>query len=275
MNNFHVFSMRRQEHSVIRHTFSLLNGIGEKLERTIWKKGILTWDDFCGSSEIDGISPERKSIYDHQLTQSSMELSVGNAEYFAQIMKRREHWRLFDVFRDGAVCLDIETNGFQPGHGGYVTVVGLYDGYEGKCLVKGENLTTENLNKELAGYKCLVTFYGAVFDVPFLLRSFPGVKFNIPHFDLCFGARSLGMDGGLKKLETLFGIDRDESVKGMNGYDAVKLWESARKGSTEAMELLIAYNKEDTRNLLTLSHILYQKLKSATGIEEYIECGCA
>lgn len=259
---------------MIRHTFSLLNGIGEKLERHIWRNGVLSWGDFCRAGEIDGISPERKRIYDHQLTQASMELSVGNAEYFARIMKRREHWRLFDMLKGGAVCLDIETNGFQPGSGGYVTVVGLYNGRDWKSLVRGENLTVDSINRELAGYKYLITFYGAAFDVPFLLRSFPGVRFDIPHFDLCFAAKRLGINGGLKKLEDLFGINRNEVVKGMNGYDAVKLWEQARKGSSEARELLLTYNREDTTNLLSLANILYKRLKSSTGIEEYVNCGC-
>ncbi|MBF0558878.1 MAG: ribonuclease H-like domain-containing protein [Nitrospirae bacterium] len=259
---------------VIRHTFSLLNGIGEKLERAIWKKKILTWSDFCGCGEIEGISPERKSSYDDQLAQASMELSMENSEYFARIMKRREHWRLFDVFRNGAVCLDIETNGYQPDHGGYVTVVGLYDGFEWRSLTRGENLTVDSLNRALKGYKCLLTFYGSAFDVPFLQRCFPGVKFDIPHFDLCFAARKLEINGGLKKLETLFGIERDDNVKGMNGYDAVKLWEQVKKGSGEAKELLLMYNREDTMNLLKLADILYQRLRHATGIEEYTACGC-
>ncbi|MDI6801090.1 MAG: ribonuclease H-like domain-containing protein [Thermodesulfovibrionales bacterium] len=257
---------------MIRHTFSLLNGIGEKLERHIWRRGVLTWSDFRDCKEIEGISPERKRLYDDQLMQCSLELNIGNAEYFARVMKRREHWRLFDVFKNGAVCLDIETNGFQPGHGGYVTVVGLYDGYDWRHLTMCENLTAENLNRELSGYKCLITFYGASFDIPFLFRCLPGVRFDIPHFDLCYAARRLGMNGGLKKLEEMFGIDRDDSVKGMNGYDAVKLWGHARKGSSEAMELLLTYNREDTINLLKLADVLYGMLKTSTGIETYI-CG--
>jgi len=43
----------------------------------------------------------------------------------------------------------------------------------------------------------------------------------------------------------------------------------------EARELLLIYNKEDTMNLLRLADILYQRLKNATGIEEFIACGCA
>lgn len=260
---------------MIRHTFSLLNGIGEKLERRLWRTGVLTWNDFFDCQDIDWISSERKRVYDGQLMQSSSELSSGNATYFARTLKRREHWRLFETFKDSAVCLDIETNGLQPGYGGYVTVVGLYDGYDWRCLVRGQNLTGENLTRELSGYKYLITFYGAAFDVPFLLSSFPGVRFDMPHFDLCFASRRLGIDGGLKKLETLFGIGRDDSVKGMNGYDAVKLWEQANKGSVEARELLLTYNREDTRNLSDLAEILYQRLRTSTGIGEYVTRGSA
>lgn len=258
------------EHLVIQHTFSLLNGIGEKLEQIIWKKGILTWDDFCNCKEIDGISPERKRVYDNLLMQSSMELKLGNSEYFARVMKRREHWKLFDVFQNEAVCLDIETNGLQAGHGGYVTVVGLYNGYDWKYFVREENLTAENLNRELSSYKCLITFYGTSFDVPFLFRALPGVRFDIPHFDLCYAARRLGINAGLKKLEALFDIDRDDAVKGLNGYDAVKLWESTKEGNSEAKELLLTYNREDTVNLLKLADILYHKLRNSTGIEGYL-----
>jgi uncharacterized protein YprB with RNaseH-like and TPR domain len=264
---------------LIRHTFSLLNGIGEKLERSLWRKGILTWDDFMGLREIEGISPERKIAYDDLLTRASIELGIQNAEYFARILKRREHWRLFDVFGKEAVCLDIETNGLQPGCGGYATVVGLYDGYDSRCFVMGENLTAQNLNRELAGYKYLITFYGAAFDIPFLLRTLPGIKFDIPHFDLCFAARRLELNGGLKKLEQMLGIDRQESVRGMNGYDAVKLWEQARRGSNEAMERLLLYNMEDTRHLLEIARVLYDKMRVLSGIEECRgakkACGCS
>jgi hypothetical protein len=59
-------------------------------------------------------------------------------------------------------------------------------------------------------------------------------------------------------------------VKGLNGYDAVKLWEKARKGSKEALDLLRIYNKEDTVNLFEIADVVYRKLRSQTGIEEYL-----
>ncbi|MBI4689430.1 MAG: ribonuclease H-like domain-containing protein [Nitrospirae bacterium] len=255
---------------MIKNTFSILNGIGEKLEKRLWRSGILTWDDFLNSSDIGFISPPKKIIFDDDLSFASQELDKANAAYFAASIKRRDHWRLFDIFKQESVCLDIETNGLMPDRGGYVTVIGLYNGYDYKSFVRGNGLTSENLNKELSGYKYLITFYGAAFDVPFLMRSMPNMKFDIPHFDLCFGARRLGLHGGLKRLESDIGIKRHEDVRGLNGYDAIKLWDHAKKGDSEALDLLVMYNREDTVNLFDMADVIYRRLRIQTGIEEYL-----
>jgi hypothetical protein len=255
---------------MIRNTFSILPGIGERFEKRLWKNGILTWQDFLDIQEIQYISRPKKSFFDEHLSSAQQELSNANACYFAATIKRREHWRLFEEFRGETAYLDIETNGLMPGNGGYATLIGIYDGFDYKCFVRGVNLTFENLRAELSRYKYLITFYGTGFDIPFLMRSMPGLKFDFPHFDICFGSRKIGFKGGLKKLETLLGIKRDECVKGLNGYDAVKLWEKARKGSKEALDLLRIYNKEDTVNLFEIADVVYRKLKSQTGIEEYL-----
>jgi hypothetical protein len=253
---------------MIRSTFSILNGIGEKLERRLWGEGLLTWEDFLSSPAPEFISPERKGQFDAVLSDCLRELSTRNSKYFRGVVKGREHWRLFDSFRGEAVCLDIETNGFQPDSGGYVTMVGLYDGFDYKCLVRGNGLTPDDLLREVSGYKYLITFFGSGFDLPFIKRSL-GVDIDQPHFDLCFGARRLGLRGGLKKLEARMGFRRDEAVSGMDGYDAVLLWEKFRRGSEEALDLLVRYNREDTVNLMGIAAILYDGLKASTGIEAY------
>ena len=124
--------------------------------------------------------------------------------------------------------------------------------------------------EKLSQYKYLISFYGSVFDVPFLRATLPGFEVNIPHFDLCFGARALGYKGGLKKLEPKMGITRGDDTAGLDGYDAVLLWHKAAKGDERALRLLIEYNKEDTVNLMHIARQLYPRLKAATGIEEYI-----
>ena len=260
---------------MIQNSFCILDGIGEKKERRLWKEGILTWDDFMATGELFSFSTERKRLFNESLFLFQQELKACNAGYFSRVIKRREQWRFFNEFRNDTVCLDIETSGLQPNSGGYVTVVGLYNGYDYKCFLHGRDLTTENLNRELRNYKCLITFYGAAFDIPFLQRTFRGIEFPMPHFDLCFAARRLGIKGGLKKLEHDFGIQRDESVQGLDGYDAVKLWEHARAGSSDALDRLITYNREDTVNLMQIAPILYERLRQSTGIEEYLACGVA
>jgi uncharacterized protein YprB with RNaseH-like and TPR domain len=267
----HIPANRR----MIKNTFCILDGIGEKLERRLWREGMLTWEDFMNADAPLGMSRERKLFFDECLLRDGKALRAGNAEYFSNRLRRREHWRLFDFFKEGAVCLDIETNGYQPGSGGVVTVVGLYDGFDYTSLIRGDNLSSETMRTELSRYKCLITFYGAAFDVPFLSRSFSDVKIDIPHFDLCFAAKRLGMKGGLKKLEQTLGIIRDESVQGLDGYDAVKLWEYAGRGSREALDTLVRYNREDTVNLMHIASVFYERLKRSTGIEEYLPCGVA
>jgi hypothetical protein len=255
---------------MIRNTFSILNGIGEKLERKLWSRGILTWDTFINEADIHFISPSKKAVFDESLMDASQALRNSDAVYFSHAIKRREHWRLYDIFKHEAACLDIETNGLMPGSGGYATMVGIYDGVEYTCFIRNQNLTPENLMTEISRHKYLITFYGAGFDIPFLMRTIPGLKFEIPHFDVCFGTRKLGFRGGLKKLESELGIARDETVKGMDGYDAVKLWEHAERGSGSAMETLKLYNREDTVNLYKIAINVYHQLRLQTGIEQYL-----
>ena len=254
---------------MIRNTFSMLDGAGERLERSLWRRGILEWKDFIGAPAITSIGVSRKAAFDRKLMDAAERLDRGDSAWFASALPRREHWRLYEEFRHRAVCLDIETNGWHPAAGGQVTVVGLYDGFDYKAFVRGENLSAPALERELSGYRYLITFFGSSFDMPFLRQTL-GVGFDGAHFDLCYGARRIGMKGGLKKIEPLMGIARDESVRGMDGYEAVRLWHEVLRGSAEARGLLIAYNREDTVNLMALAGMIYPMLRARTGIEEYL-----
>lgn len=253
---------------MITNTFSLLKGIGPGIEKKLWRSGILTWEDFLSAPRIGFISPRRKALYDDGLEEASNRLEAGDAAYFGSRLKRADHWRLFETFSEDAVCLDIESNGLPASGGGIPTVVGLY-GKEGfTALTRGKDLSAGALRERLLGKKCLVTFFGSVFDVPFLEATLPGFRLDMPHFDLCFASRSLGYKGGLKKLEPKMGITRAEETEGLDGYDAVLLWRRAERGDKRAMELLVKYNMEDTVNLMKIARTLYPRLRESTGIGE-------
>jgi hypothetical protein len=255
---------------MIRHTFSILDGAGEKTEKRLWENGITSWDDFLDSDSVPFISSDNKILYDAMLGQYKEDLHNKNEKIFVRDIKKTEHWRFFEIFSGNAVCLDIETNGMAASAGGYPTVVGFYNGFEYKSLVMHEDLTWENIYNELSSYKYLITFYGSVFDMPFLFKRYPQLKDSLLHFDLCIAARRLGIKGGLKKLEQSLNIIRDDDIIGMNGFDAVKLWSNYKHGNSESLETLIKYNRDDTVNLFYLAEHIYGKLKESSGIKAYL-----
>ncbi|MBF0463896.1 MAG: ribonuclease H-like domain-containing protein [Nitrospirae bacterium] len=254
---------------MIENSFSILDGIGQKGEKRLWSRGIHTWQDFINERSIPFLNDTHKGALDGKLARFTQSLRDGNQEEFNKSLKRKEHWRLFERFKDEALYLDIETNGLPSKGGGYVTMVGLYDGFEYSCLIRGNNLNRENLINALKPYKMLITFYGSVFDIPFLINNF-ALELDMLHFDVCLEGKRVGFNGGLKKIESILGILRDDDVVGMDGFAAVRLWQMYKRGDNDSLSTLIKYNREDTVNLLTISKLVYNELKRSTGIYDYI-----
>jgi uncharacterized protein len=240
-------------------TFVILPGIGPATERRLWQEGLLTWNHFLSQPRIPGISAHRKQWYDQELLQAQSAFDSGLLDYFTTRLPSRDHWRFFELCEPRTLYLDIETTGTSP-HDGEVTVVGLHRRGETVCLVRGETLTTERLQAELDACTLLVTFFGTSFDVPYLRAKFPRLTFPMPHFDLCFAARRLGLRGGLKQIERELGIERDSTLQGLDGWDAVRLWMQWRAGDAAARNLLLAYNTADTANLALLAKHVFQDL---------------
>ena len=249
---------------MLTSTFVLLKGIGPATERRLWQDGISDWTVFLNRPVIPYISSMKKCWYDDALTNAQSRLAVGGADFFRTCLKSRDHWRLFETFRHRALYLDIETTGHSAREG-LVTVVGLYRNGRMQSLVRGENLTEEHLHEALGQTDLLVTFFGSVFDIPYLQTAFPRVDFNKPHFDLCFAARRLGLQGGLKFIERELQIQRETAIEGLDGWDAVRLWHQWRGGDDEALDLLLRYNAADARNLEPLAELLFHQMVARYG----------
>jgi len=249
---------------MLTSTFVLLNGIGPGTERRLWQEGIADWDIFLKHPTIPHISSTRKSWYDESLATAQSQLAAGRADFFGTCLKSRDHWRLFNTFRHRALYLDIETTGLSAREG-QVTVVGLYRNGRMSSLVQGETLTEERLQTEFEQTDLLITFFGSGFDIPFLQTAFPRLNLKKPHFDLCFAARRLGLQGGLKFIERELQIERDQALEGLDGWDAVRLWEQWRGGDEAACDLLLRYNAADTKNLEPLAELLYEQMVARYG----------
>ena len=215
---------------------------------------------------VPGVSHSRKNIFDRELTEAHSALEKGDIGYFTRRLHHREYWRLFHAFQKDAVCLDIETMG-GPAGDGEVTIVGMYGRDQMHALIKDINLDLRTLKEILSQYKLIITYYGHVFDMPFLHRSISGLKIDMPNYDLCFASHRLNIKGGLKKIEAYFGIRRDDSIAGMDGYNAVMLWGKYMQGDKEALNILLKYNEADTRNLYQLAEVLYVMLSREYGPE--------
>ena len=181
-------------------TFIFLQGIGNPPNDFSGIPESSNWEIFLQRGTIPRISASRKTLYDTNLEEAKAQWHQQNSRYFGKILKARDHWRLYPHYRANTAFLDIETNGI-PSPNGEITVVGIYGRGQMTTLVQGETLSEHRLQKELASYDLLVTFFGSGFDVPFLKTAYPNLILDHPHLDLCFAARRLGFKGGLKSIE--------------------------------------------------------------------------
>ena len=147
--------------------------------------------------------------------------------------------------------LDIETT-----YDGEISIVGIHRPRRPLVQLTGSDVTDVNLADALEGVKVLVTFNGSRFDLP-IIRKEAGIDLAdmADHRDLLTECRRRGIKGGLKKIEILFGIPRVSHM--VDGAMAPYLWQRyVEMGDADALEELLAYNREDVVNLEILDDIL-------------------
>lgn len=249
---------------MLASSFIFLPGVGSVTERRWWREGVLNWNQFLAHPAIPGLSTARKRWYDEELRAAQSFAEQGQFHQLASRFPRREHWRLYNTCRSRAGYLDIETTGASSQEG-EITVVGLHHHGHTLSLVRGEALTAERLQAELDHCELLVTFFGSVFDIPYLCAKFPGLRLPPWHFDLCFAARRLAFQGGLKHIEQELGIERDGLIRGLDGWDAVRLWSQWSHGDAVARDQLLAYNRADTEHLVLLADRFSEDLMMQLG----------
>lgn len=178
-----------------------------------------------------------------------------------RLVSPREHWRLFPELRSEARYIDIETTGLDPRDP--ITVVGVSDGHATCVLVRDRGLTPRALREVLADARLLVTWNGGGFDLPRLRASFPGLPWDLPHFDLAVAGRQVGLGGGLKAVERAVGITRPRDLQGVNGLEAARLWQDHVAGDEAALRRLVRYCRADVESLVSLAPRLHRRLADA------------
>ncbi len=244
---------------MLENSFIFLPSFGPTREKKLWKSGIMTWDDFLSRF---GSSPFHKDSCS-LVARSKVALENLDGHHFGNILPSSETWRCFPHYKKVAY-LDIETTGCCARD--YITVIGVYDGSKTKSYVKGRNL--HEFKDDIRKFDAVATFNGSLFDLPFIRRE---MSIPLPpiHVDLRFLLQSLDVRGGLKKIEEQFGMERQDDLKGLTGYDAVKMWrEYKKKDSEEALDRLIRYNAADVCNLEVLLKWGYREKRKRIGFDE-------
>ncbi|WP_290818880.1 ribonuclease H-like domain-containing protein [Halovivax sp.] len=229
----------------IENSFIPVRGVGETTERRLWAEGVTHWDDFDGRV----VGPAVADRIERFIETGRERIDRGDYAYFAETLPSGSRWRLYENVADDACYLDIETTGLDASRD-VVTTVSVHRAGETTTFVREDDLSVDALTGALEGASLLVTFNGRRFDVPFLETRFD-LELTVPHLDLMYPCRTIGLTGGLKRIERDLDIDRD--TPDITGRDAVRLWHEYERGDDEALETLIRYNRADTVNLERLA----------------------
>ena len=249
---------------MLKNSFIQLRGIGEKKEKSIWKAGILDWDNyilynkiFCNNYRKIGQFSDIEKCIDN--------LKKRNAKYFYNILPSSESWRLYKEFQNNSLYVDIETNGGDF-YSGYITTIATYDGKDIRYYINGRNL--DDFIDDISDYKILITYNGKLFDIPYIENYF-NIKLDHGQIDLRYTLNSLGYKGGLKSCEKQLGLNRN-GLDHVDGFFAIHLWNDFYYNANQkALETLLAYNIEDCINLEKLMQTAFNMKVDKLGFKSF------
>jgi uncharacterized protein YprB with RNaseH-like and TPR domain/predicted nuclease with RNAse H fold len=238
------------DRGLLARTFVHIGGIGRKTEVGLWNSGVLSWDElrFTRVGDRAGVRAA--------LEASEAAWSGGDLDYFFTALPAIDRWRTFVDFADDYVAVDIETTGMSVYD--HVTMIGIEHGGDYQAFIRGANL--DQAADVLAHAKGVISFNGALFDLPFIARTFPDLKLPAAHVDLRFLARRVGLAGSLKTVERIAEIRRAKSLEDISGVEAVLLWHDYIDGDAKAVTDLVRYNAADTCVLHPLAWLIADRL---------------
>ncbi len=234
---------------MLKATFwRLINGVSQEQEQELWRQGILSWTD------LEELRSTQKQIFKRS------ELGLGKSEFailrealksedamlFAQMLDSDELFRVALGFPRRTVFLDIETTGLSRFYD-YITLIGWnYQGEYGAVIRGGDDT---KLKKVLRDARIIVTYNGTLFDLPFLREKVADLQLPSVQVDLRFLSRRVGLAGGQKAIEVELGFKRPSNLKDIEGEAAPVLWHRYRRGSLDALRLLVEYNHSDIEGM--------------------------
>ncbi|MFC1670176.1 ribonuclease H-like domain-containing protein [Spirochaetota bacterium] len=239
--------------------FTHFDGIGLKTESKLRNLGFNSWEDCLSRQQELPFSATRRNYFIDSIKECRFHHKKKDISYFVSKYPPREHWRILAAYYDRATYFDIETTGLSWYYSNISVITAFRKGKVYKFL-HGENL--EDFLELIEKSEMLVSFNGNCFDIPFIERAFNIPEICCPHVDLRWVSYYLGYRGGLKAIEKAINIERPNSIKDIDGYEAVNLYYKWEEGDGEARDLLVKYCIADTLS----TYILTIRLLNKAGI---------
>lgn len=231
---------------MIRHALEHLPGLGPARIRELRRIGIDNWLALRDAAGLPALGAKRHAHLLDCITQCETALQRDDIGFLTRTLSRKDLWRVLNEYFERASFFDIETNGMGPDS--RITLIACYHKDRMYTFLQDENLN--DFLDLLDEVDLLVSYNGACFDVPFVERAFNIPEIPCPHIDLRWLCRQQELRGGLKSIEQQLGIDRPPDLVGVDGEEAVWLWDFwHRDRDTRAREKLIRYCCADVLSL--------------------------
>jgi uncharacterized protein YprB with RNaseH-like and TPR domain len=243
---------------LIQECFRHVRGVGPKTALLLNERGFISWDDCAGREHELPLNGERRTRFIMEMQQSARALEENDIGYFISSFPTSEHWRILARYFRSATFIDVETTGLSW-HTSHASVITALHRGGMHAFKYGENLEAFLDLAEEA--ELLVTFNGNCFDIPFLERTFNIPSICCPHIDLRWVAWHRGHSGGLKCIERGMGLGRPSYLEGIDGLEAVDLFNRWMTGDAHAMETLVRYCAADTIS----TYLLAERLLAQSG----------
>jgi len=230
---------------MLDQALSHLPGIGPERLRRLHDAGIWTWADVCARPPPPTVrlGPAAWDAVRCEAERCQQACQNGDLRYLATRLNPADRWRLLAEYLADATFVDIETTGLT--WSSQITVIAGWQ--NGRChtFVRGENLDAALDLLEQA--RLLVSFNGSSFDVPHILRAFNIPELPCSHLDLRWVCYREALRGGLKAIERALGFNRPPELVGVDGAEAVQLWQAwERHHDAAARQRLESYCRADT-----------------------------
>ncbi|MGD9624091.1 MAG: ribonuclease H-like domain-containing protein [Arcobacter sp.] len=250
----------------IQSSFIHLDKIGKKIEKELWDKNILSWEEYQNYYEKDNLFFDSKAS---KLYESINAYNNKDIKFFTNGLPNNEYYRLALSFPEDVIFLDIETTGLSQYYD-HITMVGWSIGEEYNYYVNGIS-DKEKFKNDMLKAKIIVTFNGSIFDIPFIKKEFPDINIPECHIDLRFFSKRAGLSGGQKKIEDEINFKRDKSLKDTDGYMATILWDMYKWGNKSSLEKLIAYNHSDIEGMKAILDYSIKEIYKNTILKKYFK----